>query len=152
MPGCGQGRASLTRKGSVTAAPTGPGHSQWLGFSATRVMFSPSAVSDSLEPHGLYPARLLCLLDFLVKNTGVGCHFLLQRIFRTQGSDSHLLHWQVGSEPPSHWGTPLLAYCLLINRHNTLLCSEWVNRSLRSYPNEPYHLWETRSQLSTSLP
>ena len=37
------------------------------------------------------------------KNTGAGCHFLLQRIFPTQGSNSHLLHWQVDSftsEPP----------------------------------------------------
>ena len=28
------------------------------------------------------------------KNTRVGCHFLLQGIFPTQGSNSHLLHWQ----------------------------------------------------------
>ena len=27
-------------------------------------------------------------------NTGVGCHFLLQGIFLTQGSNPHLLHWQ----------------------------------------------------------
>ena len=87
-------------------------------------MFSHSVVSDSLQPHGLYPARLLCPLDFPVKNTGVGCHFVLQGIFMTQGSDSRLLRWQVGSGPPSPWGTPLLAYCLLVKRHNTLLCSE----------------------------
>ena len=34
------------------------------------------------------------------KNTGVGCHALLQGIFLTQGSNLHLLcllHWQVGS-------------------------------------------------------
>ena len=35
-------------------------------------------MSDSLQPHGLYPARLLCPQDFPDKNTGVGCHFLLQ--------------------------------------------------------------------------
>ena len=34
--------------------------------------------SDSLWPHGLQPARLLCPWDFPGKNTGVGCHFLLQ--------------------------------------------------------------------------
>ena len=33
------------------------------------------------------------------KNTGVGCHFLLQGIFLTQGSNLHLLHWQAGSLP-----------------------------------------------------
>ena len=35
-------------------------------------------------------------------NTGVGCHFLLQGIFLTQGSNPHLLHWQVDSLPLSH--------------------------------------------------
>ncbi|MDP1270827.1 hypothetical protein, partial [Klebsiella pneumoniae] len=31
------------------------------------------------------------------KNTGTGFHFLLQGIFLTQGSNQHLLHWQLGS-------------------------------------------------------
>ena len=30
--------------------------------------------------------------DFPGKNTGVGCHALLQGIFLTQGSNPHLLH------------------------------------------------------------
>ena len=41
------------------------------------------------------------------KNTGVGCHFLLQGIIPTQGSTScllHLLHWQADSLPLSHPG------------------------------------------------
>ena len=36
-------------------------------------------MSDSLRPHGLQPNRLLHPWDFPAKNTGVGCHFLLQR-------------------------------------------------------------------------
>ena len=52
-----------------------------------------SVVSDSLQTHGLYPARLLCSWDFPGKNTRMGCHFLLQEIFPTQGSNPHLLHW-----------------------------------------------------------
>ena len=36
--------------------------------------------------------RLLCPWDFPGKNTGVGCHFLLQGIFPTQGSNPGLLH------------------------------------------------------------
>ena len=43
------------------------------------------------------------------KNTAVGCHFLLQGIFLTQGSDtglSCLLHWQVGSLPLVSSGKP----------------------------------------------
>jgi len=48
----------------------------------------------------MYPARLHCLQDSPGMNTGVGCHFLLQRIFPAQGSNRHLsllLHWQAGS-------------------------------------------------------
>ena len=41
-------------------------------------LFSRLVVSDSLRPHGLLPTRLLCLWDFPGRNTGVGCHFLLQ--------------------------------------------------------------------------
>ena len=36
--------------------------------------------------------RLLCPWGFPRKNTGVGCHFLLQGIFPTQGSNPRLLH------------------------------------------------------------
>ena len=39
----------------------------------------------------------LCPWDFPGKNTGVGCQFLLQDIFPTQGSNPHLLNWQVDS-------------------------------------------------------
>ena len=54
---------------------------------------SGSVVSDSFRPHGLYPARLLCLWNSPgKKNTGVGSHFLFQRIFPTQGSNPGLLH------------------------------------------------------------
>ena len=42
-------------------------------------------------PHGWWPARLLCPWDFPGKNTRVGFHVLLQRIFLTQGSKLHLL-------------------------------------------------------------
>ena len=45
-----------------------------------------------LQPYGLQPARLLCPCDFPGKNTGMGCHSLLQEIVPTQGSNPHLLH------------------------------------------------------------
>ena len=48
-----------------------------------RCVLSHSVVSDSLRPFGLQPARLLCPWDSPGKNTGVGCHFLLQGIFPT---------------------------------------------------------------------
>ena len=55
---------------------------------------SHSVVPNSLQPHGLQPTRLLCLWDFSGKDTGVGCFFLLQRIFPTQGSNPGLLHYR----------------------------------------------------------
>ena len=47
---------------------------------------------ESLQPHGLEPARLLCPWNSPSKNNGVGCHYLLQGIFPTQGSNPALLH------------------------------------------------------------
>ena len=49
-------------------------------------------MSDSLQPHGLLPIRLLRPWDFPGKGIGVGCHFLLQGIFLTQGSNLGLPH------------------------------------------------------------
>ena len=53
--------------------------------------------------------RLLCPWDSPGKITEVGCHFLLQRIFLTQGLNLSLLcvlHWQVDSWSLSHLGSP----------------------------------------------
>ena len=41
--------------------------------------WSRSAMSDSSQPHGLQPTRLLRPWDFPGKSTGVGCHRLLRR-------------------------------------------------------------------------
>ena len=49
-----------------------------------------SDLSDSSRPHGLQPPRLLCPWEFSGKNTGVGCHFLLQGISLTKGSNPRL--------------------------------------------------------------
>ena len=53
---------------------------QLLSLTYTCVL-SHSVVSNSLQPQGLKPIRLLCPWDFPDKNTGLGCRFLL-----------HLLH------------------------------------------------------------
>ena len=63
-------------------------------------VFSHSVMFDSLQPHGLQPARLLCPWNFLGKNTREGFHFLLQVIFLTQGLNQSLLFllsWQAVS-------------------------------------------------------
>ena len=73
-------------------------------------MLSCSVMSDSLQPHELQPFRLLYPWNFPGKNTGGGCHFLLQGIFPTQGLNLQLLcllHWQADSLPLSHMGSPM---------------------------------------------
>ena len=49
-----------------------------------------SVMSDPLRLHGLQSPRLLCPWELPGKNTGVGCHFLLQRIFLTEDPISSL--------------------------------------------------------------
>ena len=51
-----------------------------------------SVMSNSLQSHGLQPARLLCPWESPGKNTGVGCHALLQGISPTEGLNPCLLH------------------------------------------------------------
>ena len=54
--------------------------------------------------------QALLAMRFSRENIGVGCHFFLQGIFLTQGSNPGLLHWQAGglftTEPP---GKPLIS-------------------------------------------
>ena len=83
-----------------------------FSFSAVH-MHVRAVVSDSSPSHALCPTGLLCAWNFPGKNTGVGCHFLLQGIFLTQGSNPHLLsplHWQVNSLPLAPPGK--LSLCL----------------------------------------
>lgn len=77
-----------------------------------------SVIYNSLRHHGLQLTRLLCPWDFQDKNTGMGYHFLLQRMVPTQGWDQPLLHWQVDSLPLASPGKP---QCYLLGIFH-LLC------------------------------
>ena len=78
-------------------------------------VLSCSVVSDSLQPHGLYPTRLLlCPWNFPGKDTEMGCCFLLQGIFLTQRWNLGLLHWQVDSLPLHHLGSSVIWILMLI--------------------------------------
>ena len=57
------------------------------------------------DPRNCSLIRLLCPWDSPGRNTVVGCHFLLQEIFLTQGSNPRFLHWQADSLPLSHLGS-----------------------------------------------
>ena len=66
----------------------------------------------------MQPTRVLCPWNFPDKNTGMGCHFLLQWIFPTHGSKLSLLcllHWQVNSLLLCHQRSPLQYHALLYN-------------------------------------
>ena len=54
----------------------------------------------TLQPHGLYSPW-----NSPGKNTGVGCHFLFQGIFLTQGSNPGLLHYRQILQRLSHQGS-----------------------------------------------
>ena len=88
-----------------------------------------SVVSDSLCPRGLQPARLLCPWDSPGKNTGVGCHALLQGIFPTQGSNPGLPHCRQILYQLSHQGSPQIRNASwirvspLCRCHANLLCT-----------------------------
>ena len=89
-----------TQKGHASG---GGNNSPKLCTSACSCVLSHSVVSNFLQLYGLQLTRLFCPRDFLGKNTGVGCYFLLQWIFPTQGLNQQLLQWQVDSlttEPP----------------------------------------------------
>ena len=68
-------------------------------------VLSHSVLPNSLQPHGLLSTRLLCPWDFPGKNTEMSCHFLLQGIFSTQGSNPCLMYWQVDSLPLCYLGS-----------------------------------------------
>ena len=70
-------------------------------------------------------------MDSPGKNTGVGFHALLQRIFPTQRSNLCLLcllHWQEDSLPLSHWGSPI---------------TPWANFNSEPHVEEPSRKWSS---------
>ena len=73
---------------------------------------SPALQADCLPAELPGTARLLCLWDFPDKSTGVGCHFLLQGIFLTQGSNLGLLHCRRILYQLSHQGNPYYKYIM----------------------------------------
>ena len=70
-------------------------------------VLSRSVMSDSLRPHGLQPATLLCQWDSPSKNTGVSCYVLLQGVFPTQGSNLGLPHGRWILYQMSYKGSPV---------------------------------------------
>ena len=59
------------------------------------------------DPTDCSPPRILFSWNFPGKNTGVSCHFFLQEIFLTQGSNPYFLYWQDSLPTPVPPGKPI---------------------------------------------
>ena len=70
------------------------------------VSVSCSVMTDSLQPHGLQPLRLLCPWDSPGKNTTVGIHSLFPGIFPFQRSNPDLPHCKESLYHLNHQGKP----------------------------------------------
>ena len=91
-------------------------------------------VSNSFDPMDCSPPGSSVQGDSPGKNTGVGCHALLQGIFPTQGLNSDLLHCRWILYHLSHQGSPYIWYCTcfyaIFSNHPTLAFSHWVQKSV----------------------
>ena len=90
---------------SFLVSPDSPGAASGLLRGWVNVRHS--VVSNSATPWTL-PTWFLCPWNSPGKNTGVGCHFLLQRIFTIQGSNPGLLHRRQIFYHLSHQGRPVI--------------------------------------------
>ena len=104
-------------------------------------MISPSVTSDSLQPFGLYPVRLLSLWDSPSKTIGVGCHALLQGIFLDPGPGMEPLSpvapaLQVDSLPAEPLGKPHVTSSALHMVNSSTLLSY---KNFLSYARRQWH-------------
>ena len=84
-------------------------------------------MSDSLWPHGLWPARLLCPWDSPGKDTGVGSLSLLQGVLPTQGSNPGLLLCRQILYHLSHQGTQWSPWgCYYFSKNASNMNPPWV--------------------------
>ena len=85
-------------------------------------------MSDSVRTYGLQSVRLLCPWDSIVKNTGVGCHALLQGIFPAQGSNPYLMSPTLEGRfftTSTTWEAPVELY-FLFNTHGKNHCFVFI--------------------------
>ena len=96
--------------------------------------------SDSLWPHGLQPARLLCPWNSPGQNTDVVSHSLLEGIFLTQESNLGLLHCRWSLYHLNHQGNYVTLY----------ISKYWVGQnihlgfSITSYEKTQRKFWPTQ--------
>ena len=82
--------------------------------------WSRSVVSNSLQPHGLQPTRLLRTWDFPGKSTGVGCHRLLWSIYYIY------LYLYMGGWFLNNSGLGMLTLCTVENPSITTVAPPYI--------------------------
>ena len=110
-----------------------------------------SVVSDSLRPHGLQPTRFLCPWNSPGKNTGVGCHSLLQGVFPIQALNPSLPHLRQILDCLSHQGSPDIRCCCTekeLRKEEVSLYSSPLKKNLSSLGQT--HLPEMTPPISAS--
>ena len=90
--------------------------SEWKSLSHVQLFSNP--MDDSLPGSSVNG-------DSPGKNTGVGCDFLLQGIFPTQGLNSRLLHYR---QILYHWATREAHMEKVIEATTYGRCEYWVNK------------------------
>ena len=98
-----------------------PAHSSLVLLHLRQQQTRPHADMVELQDHcslnwwalDIWTLAPICAWYLPGKNTGVGCHFLLQGIFLREGSNPWFLHWKADSLPLSHQGSP--SYKIWIN-------------------------------------
>ena len=91
-------------------------------------------MSNSLQTHGLWPARLPCPWNSPGKNAGVGNHSFLQDIFLTQGSNPSLLHCRqtLSTKSPgkttTEWATQIQDWRTWLRWSSVRWCIERLER------------------------
>ena len=117
----------LTLDAWLTVSSSASSSVKWAREKLLRLKCSVCLYSQSLNCVQLFTAPWtvahqtpLCPWDFPGKNTGVGCHFLLQGIFppKDQTLVLCLLHWQVDSLLLHHLGRQ----CAQKQRYFTRVC------------------------------
>ena len=115
-------------------------------------MLSCSVVSDSFQHHELYLQGSSCSWDSPGKNTGVGCHTLLQGICPSQGSNPGIPHCRWILYHLSHQGSPRIAgvgtlsllhgiFLIQKSKGGLLLCRQILYQL--SYQGSPYPHYQT---------
>ena len=123
------------------------------------LLFSHLDISNSLQPDGLGPTRLLCPWDFPGKNTGVGSHPLLQRIFQAQGLEPGSPALQADSlpsEPPGKFRKSQHTKQPIESHLKVMSGQDWCYMIKSKQANEQklieHTTWRNKKKEETSFP